>query len=254
VLFDPLVVYSVMKKAFAEARCCTIMDIATATPEQVAAELHKRCKCGPDPCSCTFEEQLTGPQRVRLRDYRRIFAKRNHDGQMPPPIFHLGDNPKKRLVWSGKSGAMPTCRTSMGFLWFEPLNRWLFANEIAKAMGWESLDHFDHGTRFIKLLGNSMHLANATAILALTLACTPSHAAAPAARAAMPRTKLMETAFEMEKKKACKLANAFKHELRRSSSSCTSSPSSSPSTSPSKVDSVELPKSKTARSPAYIFC
>ena len=163
---------------------------------------------------------------------------------MPPPIFHLGDNPRKRLVWSGKKGALPTCRTTMGFLWFEPLGRWLLVDEIAKAMGWpqESLDQFDHGTRLMKLLGNSMHLANATAVLALALACTPRECAVPVIRRQNP-WQLMKQAFQREatKTKSNVLSSAFVHEQRRSGSS------SSLSTSRSKLSAVACPACKSSK-------
>jgi hypothetical protein len=84
-------------------------------------------------------------------------------------VYHLGDNPAKRLAWSATSGSIPTFRRSCTICWAPSLRRWLTVREKLATMGWptypilaSALDATvqtpsqDEGRLMV---GNAMHLA-----------------------------------------------------------------------------------------------
>jgi len=115
-----------------------------------------------------------------LRSFRRLAAKRQR--LKKNLVYHLGDNPQKRLCWtSTRNNALPTLRKGMGVLWSAAKKRQLRpATELRRMHGWRrSLPQAADGTEFSgmsiqRMLGNSMHLASAAAIVAVHLACTPA--------------------------------------------------------------------------------
>lgn len=193
-LADPVELYEKVKLAFkgTEGRshpgtwcCATKLELRTA--------LQQRCKC-PEAaaCTCTFKSQLTSAQAVRLSKYQHLWfqkygVKSSRDGRA---VFHLGDDPDFRCVWATKDGAIPTIRKSMGPLWSAQLRRPILGRELMAAMGWfceartpgpiATIDYREFSSSLGRLVGNSMHLANVAAVLAVALAVVPQSSLQPA--------------------------------------------------------------------------
>lgn len=132
----------------------------------------KACKGGLQACKCNWVELLTVGQRARLEKFNQLWLERfqSNPDTDPRAYFHLNDNPLKRCVWSGKGGALPTLRKSMGPVWAAALQRPVTPSEMLCAMGWPSNIKFP-GLPLRHVVGNAMHLGNVCMVLAVSLAC-----------------------------------------------------------------------------------
>ena len=167
----------------------TDVDIQDALAEARCRSWQRsRCSCGAAAlasCTCTFEMTLSEGQRLRLHKFRDAWelsmgTKADSDNRA---YFHLNDNPDFRRVWSGASGQLPALRRSMGPVWAASRSRPVLPRELLLSMGWlpykdlsnqVGLDpHFCDfcNLNLGQLLGNSMHLGNASMVLAAALSC-----------------------------------------------------------------------------------
>lgn len=136
---DPVKLFEACRLAHARVKC-TWKPLLERRPDVLRRQWACQCKPveAPDPpvaCACTAFDSLTLQQRQNCMEYERQHAakfSRKHG------IFHLGDNPLQRLVWSnGPHGGCPTLRTSMGKLWLQSQRRWLLKSELLQGMGWD---------------------------------------------------------------------------------------------------------------------
>ena len=111
--------------------------------------------------------------------------KRFGKDKLKDAFFHLNDNPQKRCVWSGATGALPTLRRAMGPIHSQSEDRPITGRESLTAMGFIAYDDLASETGLEVLLptwllddpgvfqitGNAMHLANATIVTTIALAC-----------------------------------------------------------------------------------
>jgi site-specific DNA-cytosine methylase len=153
----------------------------------IAEQRGKRCKdtAKNGAKSVDWFYLLLEREQKAVRDSTRMWKEKYPDqkdpSEDPSCIFHIGDNPLKRLVWSA-GGTIPTFRRGGGFYWMPYYRRWILPKErlalmgfpvypdLAKASGVPVMEIEDQ--RKAKMMaGNAMHLANAGAILAVTLAC-----------------------------------------------------------------------------------
>jgi hypothetical protein len=100
-------------------------------------------------------------------------------------IYHLGDDPDHRCVWTG-AGRMPRFRRSMGVLWHPATRTLVTGRERLAAMGWPIYDSLAAraGTSVpihvasmptrqqSQAAGNSYHVALAGVFQFVSLACT----------------------------------------------------------------------------------
>ena len=126
-------------------------------------------------------------EKERLRKYCSLWKKRfGHAAALDNnAIFHLGDDPDSRCVWSA-SGQVPRFRRSMGILWHCATNTVVTGKERLAIMGWPI---FPELATYIKTevpmhiatlpckklsnyAGNSYHMAMAGVFQFVTLACT----------------------------------------------------------------------------------
>lgn len=127
---------------------------------------------------------LNKREKGALKEFTRLWNLRGDKkdpSEDPNCIFHLGDNPQKRCVWS-VNGHIPTFRRGGGMYWMPYHRRWIMPKErlalmgfpvypdLAKASGVDVLP-IENRNKAKMMAGNAMHLANAGAILAVTLAC-----------------------------------------------------------------------------------
>lgn len=118
-------------------------------------------------------QELSKMKKIMLHRYKVMSSRR---GRLKRDcVYHLGDNPHKRLCWSSpQSSALPTLRRSMGVLWCSAKRRKLRVRELARMQGWRRPLNVASDSLFQSMLGNSMHVANVTAVIAVHLACTPA--------------------------------------------------------------------------------
>ncbi len=139
-------------------------------------------------CHLHFRDLLTPLQSGRLRFMCRLWARMfgieaTLDSRA---LFHLGDDPWKRLIWSGSVGCLPTLRRGMGPIWSPSLGRWITAVELLTAMGFVAHPEvsarsglqphlpqrfLQDSTSVVRAVGNAMHLVNAAVVLAVSAAC-----------------------------------------------------------------------------------
>eukprot|EP00746_Dinoflagellata_sp_MGD_P070862 gnl/MRDRNA2_/MRDRNA2_28949_c0_seq1.p1 gnl/MRDRNA2_/MRDRNA2_28949_c0~~gnl/MRDRNA2_/MRDRNA2_28949_c0_seq1.p1 ORF type:complete len:478 (+),score=109.27 gnl/MRDRNA2_/MRDRNA2_28949_c0_seq1:84-1517(+) len=124
-------------------------------------------------------------EKTALRDFTKMwkekYPEKKDPSEDPNCIFHIGDNPLKRLVWSA-TGTIPTFRRGGGLYWMPYYRRWILPKErlalmgfpiypaLAKASGVDVMK-VENMKQAKMMAGNAMHLPNAGAILAVTLAC-----------------------------------------------------------------------------------
>jgi hypothetical protein len=167
-LADPEEVFHAIRQRFA-AQNPVHWTALLGSSKLVKVDLQKRCKCATK-CTCTHFSQLTDHQQRRLRQYKA--GLRQSGTKLHGQLCHLGDNPTSRWICGPR---LPTLRTTMGPIWTFRHKRWLTRREIGAAMGWpwkHLKPRMPFGTP--GLLGNSMHLANAVAVLATVLSCLPA--------------------------------------------------------------------------------
>jgi hypothetical protein len=127
---------------------------------------------------------LNDNEKIRLAIYDDDwFAKfGQRAGENPDAVFHLGDNPLMRRVWSA-SGRMPSFRRSMGILWHPFSGTVISGKERLAMMGWPCYYPLAlaAGTHMItvhnvaharQMVGNSYHIAVVGVGLLVCLACT----------------------------------------------------------------------------------
>ena len=175
-MHNPIELFRKLSKHFEAVEAASKpAEFATATPAQVEEALKQRtrCDCKKGKCRCTWESTFTNPQRKRIQQYNQMW--RDRFGKIDDrAIYHVNDSPKIRRVWSGASGAVPCLRRAMGPLFMPTRQRVLLPQELLTAMGWfcspEAARHAgvpghhlkpDKDINWPKLLGNSMHLAQA---------------------------------------------------------------------------------------------
>jgi hypothetical protein len=124
-------------------------------------------------------------EKRAVQEFSRLWKQKHPEkkdpSEDPSCIFHIGDNPRMRCVWSA-NGFIPTFRRGGGKYWMPYHRRWILPKErlalmgfpvypaLAKASGVEVMK-IDNIRQAKLMAGNAMHLANAGAILAVTLAC-----------------------------------------------------------------------------------
>ena len=140
---------------------------------------------------------LTVKQQKYYRDFKRLWRARNRGKlRVPgrPAVFHLGDNPLKRCVMSDTSrvAQLPTLRAGMSRLVIGSARppREVAPSELLLTMGWPipsavgadsdnasvdartvlKMSELLTPRQVLKKLGNSMHLAVVTAVIACALA------------------------------------------------------------------------------------
>ena len=131
-------------------------------------------------------QSYTDKQCKNLRVYKTQFKKQFGGRACKRALFHLNDNPKKRIVWSGRDGCLPTIRKAMGPIHSMEVDRQVTAREAMTAMGFvvfEDLavasgleqtlpEDFVGSPGTMSCLGNAMHQTNCSVVLAVTLAAT----------------------------------------------------------------------------------
>jgi len=185
-LADPVALYEKIKTNFETASAGSEAGMSMIAGQvELDIALKRKCQCESD-CVCTWAGQLTEGQRTRLQAYKNIWKKKfgmkaEADKRA---FFHLNDNPKYRCVWSGQKGCFPTIRRGMGPVWSAYHKRPVMASELLTSMGWHvspgsaaavgvPFVPFNTDMHLHRLVGNAMHLANVTAVMAAILACTP---------------------------------------------------------------------------------
>ena len=159
--------------------------IATREDAQRGLEAARSKKGGKfvKPGKHSWKETLAPGQLTRLQAYHKLWQQRfgRSSAGDKRAFFHLNDDPAVRCVWSGKQGCIPTMRKSMGPIWSDYHSRPVLVSEMLTSMGWfvdeklaaaagVSTFPIDDSINYRKLIGNSMHLANVTAVLLTALA------------------------------------------------------------------------------------
>ena len=155
--------------------------------ESEIVDRNERMHNGRRPGSCSTPLQsYTDKQSANLQVYKREFKKRFGSRACKRAMFHLNDNPKVRTVWSGREGCLPTIRKAMGPIHSMEADRQVTTTEAMTAMGfvvyediavasglWQTLPaDFVSARVAFSCLGNAMHQANCSVVLAVTLAAT----------------------------------------------------------------------------------
>lgn len=195
-LHDPKDLYQHVTQAFEGMRNECSIDLLrfahsseSDVRREVALALQAKCRCG-NKCHCTFESQRSPTQQKSYDAYMAMWRQKHKcRPSSKHAVFYLGDNPRERCVWG--VGKLPTLRRSMGSLpalHSSKLKRPFLRRELLVAYGWRlrrrqrtasdwSRIPLRPGVAYGQLLGNSMHLAVATAVVAVMLAClqAPKH-------------------------------------------------------------------------------
>ena len=133
---------------------------------------------------------LNPEEQQRLTDYKEAWQGRRADelSHFEDLICHLGDSPSRGwLVWSAKSGKLPTLRRGSGLLWHVSANRQMLLKELYSSMGFACFTRCADAAcvqpfrlyrpsvshrHLLQALGNSQHVGNIGLIVACALACT----------------------------------------------------------------------------------
>ena len=130
-------------------------------------------------------DKYTKMQNRNLKLYRKMFKNKFGKKRLRTAYFHLNDNPSCRCVWSGSTGCLPTLRRAMGPIHSMAANRQVMPREALTAMGFVAYDFVAEATGLPMVLpasvlnsrtvsgmtGNAMHLANATIVAVVAMAC-----------------------------------------------------------------------------------
>ena len=121
-------------------------------------------------------------------------------------VYFLGDNASFTKCWSAVNNRIPTFRTSSANFWIPSQRRLLVtadkmsalgfpvSEESARSMGVAPVPALDP-RRGAKVLGNSMHLVNATIVLFGALTCFGRDSEAPGTKIDWPAFKRQCTKF-----------------------------------------------------------
>jgi hypothetical protein len=127
---------------------------------------------------------LNNNELTRVQDYDDMWfhAYGHHGWENPDCVYHIGDNPLQRRVWSG-SGHLPSFRKSMGILLHRATNTIVTGKERLAAMGWPIYPELaaaagshmavvDDIRRARQFAGNSYHVATVGLLIMVCLGCT----------------------------------------------------------------------------------
>eukprot|EP00973_Karenia_brevis_P032530 4487002-Karenia_brevis.AAC.1 len=133
----------------------------------------------------TTTQLLTESELVRKQLYDLAWLAKTRSSPLVNPdlVYNLTDNPEVRLSWTTSNLAIPTYRTNTNFLWYPAFNRHLSRRERLATLGFPVFPPLAvaAGSSHIlgkdlketqTMVGNSMHLANATCVVAACLAST----------------------------------------------------------------------------------
>ena len=176
-LRNPQEIWSAVKRAFHNIEAppghflvATEAEIQHFKNKWVQRRKH-RCNCQAPNCSCSWRDLLAPGQQQYLELYETAWTERGWD--IRGAIFHLGDNPNRRLVWSGACGDCPTLRKAMTLLWSGELGRQILPQELLAGLGWTAPQARELSASMGQA-GNAMHIASVGAAAAVALSCIAS--------------------------------------------------------------------------------
>ncbi|CAE7853726.1 unnamed protein product [Symbiodinium necroappetens] len=151
---------------------------------------------------------LNGREKIQVQTLDACYRERSgHEPKLNQDlVYFLGDNASFTKCWSAVNNRIPTFRTNSANFWIPSKRRLLVTADKMSALGFPVCENSARSMgvapvpcldprRGAKVLGNSMHLINATVVLFIALTCFGRDCEAPGTKIDWPAFKRQCTKF-----------------------------------------------------------